>query len=306
MWTCRPFHYYVYQNNKLDRALEFKHFCQRIDGTYWQMDTAEQARIIVEFKIIEPNIQIQNLIHRDAAQEMENILKISYAEIDTLSNNRILGSTKLKNGMIPNDKISETYFSEGVVNSQLLWNEGVYQRIYYYPNGNIKAKVDVEPYLWRSEFITFDPITFAEIIEYKSDFVPVREGDYQSFYENGKPKTIGIYRKGYKIGKWKEYSFDSVLMVDALYDTSALGEIVFYYSNGEIQAKGKAYAMFLYPSSFLGKANYVNHSGSKPMNITWQLEEPLPPYIWKESAKMAVGCDHRPLIIYDSSCIIYH
>ena len=40
---------------------------------------------------------------------------------------------------------------------------------------------------------------------------------------------------------------------------------------------------------FLGKANYVTHSGSKPMNVTWQLEEALPPYIWKESAKMAVG-----------------
>ncbi len=40
---------------------------------------------------------------------------------------------------------------------------------------------------------------------------------------------------------------------------------------------------------FLGKVNYVSHYGSKPMSINWKLEEPIPPYIWKETAKMAVG-----------------
>jgi len=40
---------------------------------------------------------------------------------------------------------------------------------------------------------------------------------------------------------------------------------------------------------FLGKANLVDHYGSKPMNIKWKLEEPMPPYLWKVSSKMAIG-----------------
>ena len=28
---------------------------------------------------------------------------------------------------------------------------------------------------------------------------------------------------------------------------------------------------------------------SKPMSITWKLEEPIPEYLWTASAKMAVG-----------------
>jgi superfamily II DNA or RNA helicase len=40
---------------------------------------------------------------------------------------------------------------------------------------------------------------------------------------------------------------------------------------------------------FLGDANLLEHSGEKPMNIVWELKEPMPHYLWKESAKMAVG-----------------
>jgi len=40
---------------------------------------------------------------------------------------------------------------------------------------------------------------------------------------------------------------------------------------------------------FLGDARYIEFTGSKPMNITWELREPMPPYLWKNSAKMAVG-----------------
>ena len=40
---------------------------------------------------------------------------------------------------------------------------------------------------------------------------------------------------------------------------------------------------------FLGKADYIEHYGSKPMNIKWQLHVPIPEYLWKECAKMAVG-----------------
>ena len=40
---------------------------------------------------------------------------------------------------------------------------------------------------------------------------------------------------------------------------------------------------------FLGDARFIDHYGSKPMSITWELEEAMPPYLWKDTAKMAVG-----------------
>jgi len=40
---------------------------------------------------------------------------------------------------------------------------------------------------------------------------------------------------------------------------------------------------------FLGEAIFQEHSGEKPMNIEWKLEEAMPAYILKESQKLAVG-----------------
>jgi hypothetical protein len=40
---------------------------------------------------------------------------------------------------------------------------------------------------------------------------------------------------------------------------------------------------------FLGEARFINSSGAKPMNVEWQLNEPMPAYIWKESGKLAIG-----------------
>lgn len=40
---------------------------------------------------------------------------------------------------------------------------------------------------------------------------------------------------------------------------------------------------------FLGEGNLLDHSGEKPMNIKWEMKEPIPPYLWKDSAKMAIG-----------------
>ncbi|WP_340139878.1 hypothetical protein [Christiangramia portivictoriae] len=40
---------------------------------------------------------------------------------------------------------------------------------------------------------------------------------------------------------------------------------------------------------FLGEAIFQSHSGEKPMNIEWKLEEPMPPFILKERQKLAVG-----------------
>ena len=41
--------------------------------------------------------------------------------------------------------------------------------------------------------------------------------------------------------------------------------------------------------TFLGTANYVKHEGSRPMNIIWQLDRPIPAKFLKKTNKLAVG-----------------
>lgn len=43
------------------------------------------------------------------------------------------------------------------------------------------------------------------------------------------------------------------------------------------------------PYTFLGSASYFGHRGSKPMNIIWRLEKPLPAKFLKKSNKLVVG-----------------
>ncbi|ART82263.1 restriction endonuclease subunit R [Oceanisphaera profunda] len=38
-----------------------------------------------------------------------------------------------------------------------------------------------------------------------------------------------------------------------------------------------------------GEVDYVSHTGSQPMSITWQLKTPMPPFMWQQAAKLAVG-----------------
>lgn len=41
--------------------------------------------------------------------------------------------------------------------------------------------------------------------------------------------------------------------------------------------------------TFLGTATYVKHEGSKPMNITWHLDKPIPAKFLKKTNKLAIG-----------------
>ncbi len=41
--------------------------------------------------------------------------------------------------------------------------------------------------------------------------------------------------------------------------------------------------------TFLGTANYVQHEGEKPMNITWKLDSPIPAKYLKKTNKLVVG-----------------
>ena len=40
---------------------------------------------------------------------------------------------------------------------------------------------------------------------------------------------------------------------------------------------------------FIGEGIFKETEGSKPMSVKWELSEPMPNYLWKESAKMSVG-----------------
>lgn len=40
---------------------------------------------------------------------------------------------------------------------------------------------------------------------------------------------------------------------------------------------------------FVGEAKLREHNGAKPMNIIWELKEPLPHYLWHDAAKLRVG-----------------
>ena len=43
------------------------------------------------------------------------------------------------------------------------------------------------------------------------------------------------------------------------------------------------------PYTFLGTVNYVKHNGSRPMNITWRLDKPIPAKYLKKTNKLVVG-----------------
>ncbi|NLC31840.1 MAG: DUF3427 domain-containing protein [Clostridiales bacterium] len=43
------------------------------------------------------------------------------------------------------------------------------------------------------------------------------------------------------------------------------------------------------PFTFLGLADYMYHDGSRPMNITWKLEKPIPARFIKKTSKLVAG-----------------
>ena len=43
------------------------------------------------------------------------------------------------------------------------------------------------------------------------------------------------------------------------------------------------------PYTYLGTANYVKHEGSKPMNVTWKLDNPIPAKYLKKTNKLVIG-----------------
>lgn len=40
---------------------------------------------------------------------------------------------------------------------------------------------------------------------------------------------------------------------------------------------------------FVGEGRLNEYYGTKPMSIKWELNEPLPNYLWKDAAKLLAG-----------------
>jgi superfamily II DNA or RNA helicase len=99
-----------------------------------------------------------------------------------------------------------------------------------------------------------------------------------------------------------------------MYDDYAINETLFHWqsqnSAGPETPKGKSYIkhedenkiilLFVREKNkdefgntmgyvFVGEGKFREHSGAKPMNIKWELNEPLPHYLWKDAAKLQVG-----------------
>ena len=99
-----------------------------------------------------------------------------------------------------------------------------------------------------------------------------------------------------------------------MYDDYAINEVLFHWQSQNasrpdigkglsyIQHKenGKKILLFVREKSsdefgntmgyvFIGEGNIKDYYGSKPMSINWELSEPMPHYLWKDSAKMAIG-----------------
>ena len=43
------------------------------------------------------------------------------------------------------------------------------------------------------------------------------------------------------------------------------------------------------PYTYLGTAEYISHTGSKPMSILWKMHNQIPAFLIKKSNKMVVG-----------------
>ncbi|CAM4127807.1 MULTISPECIES: DUF3427 domain-containing protein [Flavobacterium] len=99
-----------------------------------------------------------------------------------------------------------------------------------------------------------------------------------------------------------------------MYDDYAISETLFHWqsqnsSRPEVgrglsyikhQEKGKKILLFVRERAkdekgntmgyvFIGESKFIEYEGAKPMSIKWELNEPLPHYLWKESAKMSIG-----------------
>jgi len=107
---------------------------------------------------------------------------------------------------------------------------------------------------------------------------------------------------------------DEDFSATTMYDDYAVSESIFHWQSqnaaGPHTSRGKSYIrhrelgkkilLFVREKAkdefgnamgyvFVGEGNLIDHYGSSPMSIRWELNEPLPHYLWKDAAKLMVG-----------------
>ena len=97
---------------------------------------------------------------------------------------------------------------------------------------------------------------------------------------------------------YEDYSINSELFhwqsQSTTSDTSSTGKrYINHVSNGSkvllFVREFKKDSVGTAPYSFLGTANYLNHMGSRPMNIVWHMDNPIPAKYLKKTNKLEVG-----------------
>ena len=63
----------------------------------------------------------------------------------------------------------------------------------------------------------------------------------------------------------------------------------FYFHKPGTESQVYGSNTYVKPYTYLGTASYVKHTGSRPMNITWQLDRPIPAKFLKKTNKLVVG-----------------
>lgn len=99
-------------------------------------------------------------------------------------------------------------------------------------------------------------------------------------------KTIGRLNIVFTYGKVREQRLIQVIQVQGI---SIISQWVsrnccLYVKRKNDNITGKAA-----PYSFIGLADYVSHTDSKPMNIIWKMKEPIPAKYLRKTNKMIVG-----------------
>lgn len=113
-----------------------------------------------------------------------------------------------------NGKCIEWYES-GKLKAKNFYNNDVLsgKQITYFSNGNIEKKYEV--------YYEYDSIKKYNKMLYN--------GDYQEYFENGRPKTKGFYRNYLKHGDWLEYSQDFLTSSGKYKNGYLIGEFKTYF-----------------------------------------------------------------------------
>ncbi|WP_298145068.1 DEAD/DEAH box helicase [Flavobacterium sp.] len=131
---------------------------------------------------------------------------------------------------------------------------------------------------------------------------PIREGAAENTALNTELLFINLIKS--------EENFSPTTM----YDDYAINETLFHWqsinsagpktkrglSYIEHKSNGKRILLFVREKAtdeygntmgyvFVGEGSLKEHYGSKPINVKWELSEPMPHYLWKDAAKLRVG-----------------